>query len=357
MDIKDQVAIHEAMEQQTISISKAGVQATLNARTSILAAANPLGGRYDKTKTLRANVAMTPAIMSRFDLFFVVLDECDEVADYNIARHITTLHQLQRQEPAGRATHFSTNQLRRYIKWARTMKPKISQEAGELFVQFYQELRANDASMGGQRMSYRITVRQLESLVRLSEALARLHLDPIVQPKYVKEARRLLEKSIIHVETEDVNLDDETAPADLGTARAGDESELPAAGDAMQTDASGPAATGEPAAPRLKIGYEEYRHVTNLLVLHIQQVAEDAAGEGASAAAAGVRQNALVEWYLEKLFAEGGLASEEELARQELVVRAVIRRLLQRDGVLLSLADDGENPTLTVHPNFSLDQF
>jgi len=72
MDISDQVAIHEAMEQQTISIAKAGIHATLNARTSILAAANPIGGRYDRKKTLRANVAMSAPIMSRFDLFFVV---------------------------------------------------------------------------------------------------------------------------------------------------------------------------------------------------------------------------------------------------------------------------------------------
>ena len=75
MDIKDQVAIHEAMEQQTISIAKGGIHATLNARTSILAAANPIMGRYDRSKSLRFNVDISAPIMSRFDLFFVVLDE------------------------------------------------------------------------------------------------------------------------------------------------------------------------------------------------------------------------------------------------------------------------------------------
>ena len=90
MDIRDQVAIHEAMEQQTISIAKAGIHATLNARTSVLAAANPIGGRYDKTKTLMGNLDISAPIMSRFDLFFIVLDEMDEVSDFNIAQHIVS---------------------------------------------------------------------------------------------------------------------------------------------------------------------------------------------------------------------------------------------------------------------------
>ena len=94
MDQHDVVAIHEAMEQQTISITKAGIQATLNARTSVLAAANPINGRYDRTKPLRSNVNMTGPIMSRFDLFFIILDECSEVSDYLIARHITSIHRF-----------------------------------------------------------------------------------------------------------------------------------------------------------------------------------------------------------------------------------------------------------------------
>ena len=124
MDISDQVAIHEAMEQQTISIAKAGIHATLNARTSILAAANPIGGRYDRKKSLRANVAMTAPIMSRFDLFFVVLDECDEKSDLNIAKHIVNVHRFQDE-----AIHpeFSTEALQRYIRFARTFNPKVRQ--------------------------------------------------------------------------------------------------------------------------------------------------------------------------------------------------------------------------------------
>ena len=121
MDLSDQVAIHEAMEQQTISISKAGIQATLNARTSILAAANPIGGRYNRRQTLRANVAMTAPIMSRFDLFFIVLDECNEGVDWNLASHIVEVH---RKKDAALNPEFSTEQLQRYIRYARTFKPK-----------------------------------------------------------------------------------------------------------------------------------------------------------------------------------------------------------------------------------------
>ena len=95
MDISDQVAIHESMEQQAISIAKASIHATLNARTSILASANPIRGRYDRKKTLRANLQMSTPIMSRSDLFFVVLDKCNPETDMNIAKHIVNVHRLQ----------------------------------------------------------------------------------------------------------------------------------------------------------------------------------------------------------------------------------------------------------------------
>ena len=210
MDPNDQVAIHEAMEQQTISITKAGIQASLNARTSILAAANPVFGRYDRTKTLKANVNISAPIMSRFDLFFVILDECNPVTDEAIARHIIDVHREGGGENLRMVSEnvpFKTDQLRRYIRFARTMNPVMTKGSRRVLVDCYRLLRQNDI-LGRNKTAYRITVRQLESLIRLSEALARLHLDENVQEVYVKEAYRLLQKSIIFVESEDIELED-----------------------------------------------------------------------------------------------------------------------------------------------------
>ena len=211
MDIKDQVAIHEAMEQQTISIAKAGIQATLNARTSVLAAANPRDGRYDRSKTLKSNVDISPPIMSRFDLFFVILDECDEITDYNIARHILTVHQNGGYDDTADQQELSKDQLQRYIRYARTIKPRFTEAAQKRLVEHYRELREGDCH-GAQKAAYRITVRQLESMIRLSEALARLHCEKEIKVKYVDEAKRLLKMSIINVKSSDVSLDDFDAP-------------------------------------------------------------------------------------------------------------------------------------------------
>jgi len=203
MDPKDQVAIHEAMEQQTISIAKAGIQASLNARTSILAAANPVLGRYDKSKSLKYNVNISAPIMSRFDLFFVIIDERSEETDEAIARHIVNLH---RRKDDAIAPDFTTQDLQRYIRFARALKPQFNKAAAMTLRDEYKKLRAADVSC--QKTSYRITVRQLESIIRLSEALARAHLEDVITEDFVKEAVRLLKKSIINVEQKDVELDD-----------------------------------------------------------------------------------------------------------------------------------------------------
>lgn len=207
MDPRDQVAIHEAMEQQTISIAKAGVRATLNARTSILAAANPIGGRYDRSKSLQQNIQLSAPIMSRFDLFFILVDECNEVVDYAIARKIVDLH--SNIEDAVEQV-YTREEVLRYITFARQFKPIINEESGALLVSNYGHLRQRESGTG--KGTWRITVRQLESMVRLSEAIAKMECSNEVQPKHVKEAYRLLNKSIIRVEQPDIHLDDEEEP-------------------------------------------------------------------------------------------------------------------------------------------------
>lgn len=329
MDIADQVAIHEAMEQQTISIAKAGIQATLNARTSILAAANPVGGRYNRKTTLRSNINMSAPIMSRFDLFFVVLDECNEAVDTHLARHIVNIH---RNRDEAITPEFTTEQLQRYIKFARTFRPIFTEEAKVLLVEKYKQLRSDDAQGGVGRNSYRITVRQLESLIRLSEAIAKANCVEDVTEAFVNEAFGLLRQSIIHVEKDDVEVDDE-------------EDEVP--GDSeMQVDADdedggtttrdptatpGPASTRASMPPRekTKITYDRYMQILNLLV---RRVNEDELMTGQ-----GVEEEELTTWYLEQR--EEEINDEQELEDEKVLVGKVIKRMVKVCSVLPRVFD------------------
>lgn len=172
-------------------------------RASILAAANPVLGRYDKSKSLKFNVDISAPIMSRFDLFYVVLDEKNDVLDHQIATHLVNLH---RMGDCAVTPDFTTEDLQTYIKFCRSLKPKFTREAAAVLRTEYKKLRQADKT--GQKTAYRITVRQLESLVRLSEALAKLHCDEWINETYVKEATRLLQMSIITIEQNDVEIDD-----------------------------------------------------------------------------------------------------------------------------------------------------
>eukprot|EP00180_Rhodochaete_pulchella_P001176 Plantae.Rhodophyta-Rhodochaete_pulchella.ctg19951.p1 GENE.Plantae.Rhodophyta-Rhodochaete_pulchella.ctg19951~~Plantae.Rhodophyta-Rhodochaete_pulchella.ctg19951.p1 ORF type:complete len:730 (-),score=122.55 Plantae.Rhodophyta-Rhodochaete_pulchella.ctg19951:81-2033(-) len=375
MDIKDQVAIHEAMEQQTISITKAGIQATLNARTSILAAANPIGGRYDISKTLRQNVAMTPPIMSRFDLFFVILDEAERDIDYSIATFIVRVHQ---HRDAAVRPEFSREQIQRYARMARTYQPRISQQSSELLVKYYKRLRQSDQGSGG-RSAYRITVRQLESLIRLSEALARLHLDETVRPKYVHEAARLLQKSILHVESDDVVLEDEDERLDDGErARSGDAQSSPTAAETQASAENGDdrvpatsnAAHGTETAPqaeaesgqrvakeKIKISWSDFRTLTNRIVVHLRS-REERLGDYRSS---GLTRKQIVEYLMEYQEGNGaGFGSMVEAEYEARRLKMVIARLVKKDRVLMELPsqDEGlakEDRLLAVHPNYVID--
>ncbi|KAL7821093.1 MCM2/3/5 family domain-containing protein [Trichoderma gracile] len=359
MDIADQVAIHEAMEQQTISIAKAGIQATLNARTSILAAANPVGGRYNRKTTLRANINMSAPIMSRFDLFFVVLDECSEQFDRHLSEHIVRVHQ-QRDEAI--TPEFSTEQLQRYIRFAKTFRPEFTDEARECLVEKYKELRADDAQGGAGKNSYRITVRQLESMIRLSEAIAKVNCVEEISSDMVIEAYNLLRQSIISVEhddieieeTEDVQEDSETlrraADAASGTTPAQDHEGDAAMGEEGQDGVSHSAA----AKKKYTISYDTYIHMVNMFV---QRITEDEAGTGD-----GVEGSVLINWYLEQKEAE--METEEDYHREKTLANMVLKKMV-KENILMALRGEGltegagpstpMNVVYVLHPNCAVE--
>ncbi|KAG8797634.1 MCM DNA helicase complex subunit mcm6 [Serendipita sp. 398] len=293
MDIADQVAIHEAMEQQTISIAKAGIHATLNARTSLLAAANPVGGRYDRKRTLRANVAMSAPIMSR------------------------------------------------------------------------------------------ITVRQLESMIRLSEAIARANCTAEITPAFVREAYSLLRQSIIHVEKDDVNLEEEEdeedgaasrpAAAVVGPTQPEGEMDVDmdagiSAGATMTSPSRGPGTSHEtyPTSPlspsrtaggsmrdyqprplhlttpgptqlppvekrKLKITHDKYMTMQSLIVLYL--------GEMERQTGKGVDRESLIDWYLERKEQEGALGNIEELEYEKELFVKVLAKLV-KDHFLIAISED-----------------
>ncbi|KAI1857321.1 uncharacterized protein JN550_013301 [Neoarthrinium moseri] len=340
MDIADQVAIHEAMEQQTISIAKAGIQATLNARTSILAAANPVGGRYNRKTTLRANIQMSAPIMSRFDLFFVILDECNDQIDRHLAEHIVGIHQLRDSaiEP-----EFSTECLQRYIRFARTFRPEFTDEAREQLVKRYKELRADDSQGGIGKNSYRITVRQLESLIRLSEAIAKANCVEGISAEFVDEAFGLLRQSIISVEHDDVEMDedeDET-PEDaaelIAAADAASGAQRPAEdeeGDAAMANADGSPSQAQASGAQKKktaITYENYIAMVNLFVSRVNE--NESAGEGE-----GVEAEDLLQWYLEQK--EEELEGEEDYHRELALSKMVLKKMV-KDNILMAVRGEG----------------
>ncbi|RKO97272.1 hypothetical protein CXG81DRAFT_28796 [Caulochytrium protostelioides] len=210
MDEGDRTAIHEVMEQQTISISKAGITTTLNARTAILAAANPQFGRYDVHRRASDNINLPTALLSRFDLLFLLLDRPSIEDDLRLAHHITYVHQHRVQpqlmdSAASGAGHdapvpFSPvplDVLRHYVAQARLFSPQVPPDVADYIVNAYVQMRAHAASAAGASsndFAY-LSARTLLSIVRLATALARLRFDAAVGLGDVDEAIRLCDAS------------------------------------------------------------------------------------------------------------------------------------------------------------------
>ena len=190
-------ALHEAMEQQTVSLAKAGIICTLNARTSVLASANPAGSRYNPGQSVVENLRLPSTLLSRFDLIFLILDKADLAADRQLARHLVSLHNPQEDQRTGPSEEIiPLDMLRAYILYAQQMcKPAITDDAAEALVNYYVDMRRMGTSASGNKV-ITSTPRQLESLVRLSEALAKMKLSKTVEVADVDEAARLVKVAL-----------------------------------------------------------------------------------------------------------------------------------------------------------------
>jgi len=208
---EDRVSIHEAMEQQTVSVAKGGIVATLNARAAILAAANPALGRYDPYRLVSENINLPITILSRFDLIFVMRDIPDVELDSKMSEHILTLHRLggSPEEPP-----IPPDLLRKYISYAKRIEPKLSEEAASELRNYYLKMRSVSALSTESPIA--ITPRQLEALVRLSEARARAFLRDTVT---VEDARAVI--GLMNASLQDVGIDTRTGQIDIDVIMTG----------------------------------------------------------------------------------------------------------------------------------------
>lgn len=206
MSEEDRSAMHEGMEQQTITISKANVQATLRCETSVLGAANPKFGRFDPYQPIAHQIEMAPTLINRFDLIFIMKDIPDKAKDEAIAAHVLLEHRK-----AGAKSPIEPDLLKKYISYAKQkIFPELSEKAVEEIKNYYVELRNAPAVREDLVRPIPISARQLEALIRLSEACARARLSKKVTKE---DARRAIE--IMHFYLLQVGFDKETGTIDI----------------------------------------------------------------------------------------------------------------------------------------------
>ncbi|GGJ12656.1 hypothetical protein GCM10008995_23140 [Halobellus salinus] len=230
---EDRSAMHEALEQQSISVSKAGINATLKSRCSLLGAANPKYGRFDQYEPIGEQIDLEPALISRFDLIFTVTDSPDPETDAKLAEHIINtnyageLHTQRTNVPNSEFTESEIDSvtaevtpeieaelLRKYIAYAkRTCYPTMTEEAKEVIRQFYVDFRAKGAD---EDAPVPVTARKLEALVRLSEASARLRLSDTVKREDAVRVTEIVESCL-----RDIGMDPETGEFDADIVETG----------------------------------------------------------------------------------------------------------------------------------------
>lgn len=186
MKAEDRVNIHEAMEQQIISINKAGVHATLKARTSIIAAANPLSGRYDPYKSVLDNLSsFPPTLFSRFDLIFIVIDKPDESLDEKVIQHIWG------EEEKEKSKRIDRELFKKYIAYAKRVKPEVSPEARKILNDYFLSIRKHMQNGNDNQGTISIFYRQFEALRRICEAHARILLKPIADVSDAEATKKI----------------------------------------------------------------------------------------------------------------------------------------------------------------------
>ncbi|KAI9487332.1 MAG: MCM2/3/5 family-domain-containing protein [Benjaminiella poitrasii] len=195
MDETDRTAIHEVMEQQTISISKAGINTTLNARASILAAANPLYGRYNTRISPTQNINLPAALLSRFDILYLILDKPSDDMDRLLAEHVTYVH-THNKPPQMDVDALEPHMIRHYVAHARAKRPILTPEVSEYITSAYVGLRRQYKldEVREQQFTY-ASARTLLGIIRMAQALARIRLSDFVEPMDVDEALRLIDVS------------------------------------------------------------------------------------------------------------------------------------------------------------------
>ncbi|KAK4245784.1 MCM2/3/5 family-domain-containing protein [Corynascus novoguineensis] len=248
----DRVAIHEVMEQQTVTIAKAGIHTSLNARCSVIAAANPIFGQYDTHKDPHKNIALPDSLLSRFDLLFVVTDDIEDTRDRQVSEHVLRMHRYRQagteegapvRENAGQALNVALNNqaesqrptevyekydamlhagvkgtgrgankkpevlsipfMKKYIQYAKTrIKPVLTQEAADRIADIYVGLR-NDDMESNQRKTSPMTVRTLETLIRLATAHAKSRLSNRVEERDAAAAESILRFALFKEVVED----------------------------------------------------------------------------------------------------------------------------------------------------------
>jgi len=207
MSSDDRDAMHEGLEQQSISISKANIQATLHCETTVLAAANPKFGRFDPYETIAKQIDLPPTLINRFDLIFTIKDLPDEDKDEKMADFMLHLH----KSPGEQEADVETELLRKYLVFCKQrMKPKLTTEAVKELKEYYIKMRGSGGMEEGGVKSIPISARQLEALVRLSESAAKIRLSDEVKRQDAKKAIGLL-----HYCLEQVGLDPETGKIDI----------------------------------------------------------------------------------------------------------------------------------------------